>query len=70
LAEPPTVKIAWNAVTGRLYTVTLATSPSAPFTAAPDFVDVAGTGSAMVYTNTATDLPGTRFYRIHVRPPW
>jgi len=64
------VQLSWNAVTGRLYTVTIATRPCGPFGPAPDFTDVAAAGAAMAYTNEPASLPATRFYRIQVRPPW
>ena len=70
VAAPPAMHLSWNTVTGRLYTVTIATNPCEPFGAAPDFVDRVATGTSMTYTNEEAMLPGTRFYRIQVRPPW
>lgn len=70
VAAPPAMHLSWNTVTGRLYTVTIAASPCEPFGAAPDFIDRAATGTSMTYTNGEAGLPGTRFYRIQVRPPW
>jgi mannan endo-1,4-beta-mannosidase len=64
----PDIVISWNSVTGRLYTVALATNLSDAFTEEANFVDREGTGGAMTYTSSP-DFNGPRFYRITVRIP-